>query len=191
MNHPTTSRAFFDRLYLKDGDPWRFASSEYELGRYEVTMQALASRRYRHAFEPGCSIGVLTERLATICDYVDAIDISSVAVQQASRRCSGLSNVKIRQGALPTDIPTGTFDLLVLSEIGYYFDTAQLKTLIGHLAERMASGSVLLAVHWLGSSPDHILSGSQVHEAISSTETLTQDLSENHTAFLLDRWICN
>jgi len=190
MSHPTTSRAFFDRIYLQDADPWRFASSEYELGRYEVTMQALSSRRYGHAFEPGCSIGVLTERLATICECVDAIDISPIAVRQASRRCSRLLNVTIRQGALPTDIPAGTFDLLVLSEIGYYFNNVQLKTLINHLTDRMASGSVFLAVHWLGSSPDHILSGSQVHQVISSAETLTQDLSENHTEFLLGRWVC-
>jgi SAM-dependent methyltransferase len=190
MSHPTTSRAFFDRIYLQDADPWRFASSEYELGRYEVTMQALSTRRYRHAFEPGCSIGVLTERLATICECVDAIDISSTAVRQASLRCSRLSNVTIRQGALPTDIPAGTFDLLVLSEIGYYFDSAQLRSLIDDLVGRMSSGSVFLAVHWLGSSPDHILSGSKVHEVISSAETLTQDLAENHTKFLLGRWVC-
>ena len=68
-------------------------------------MQALSPRRYRHAFEPGCSIGVLTERLAIICECVDAINISSTAVRQASLRCSRLSNVTIRQGALPTDIP--------------------------------------------------------------------------------------
>jgi SAM-dependent methyltransferase len=190
MSNPTTSRAFFDRLYLQEGDPWRFASSEYELGRYEVTIQALSSRRYSHAFEPGCSIGVLTARLATICEGVDAIDISSIAVRQASRRCSRLPNVKIRQGALPADVPAGSFDLIVLSEIGYYFDGAQLKTLVNHLTERMVSGSVFLAVHWLGFSPDHILSGSQVHNVISSTEKLTQDLSENHTEFLLDRWVC-
>jgi SAM-dependent methyltransferase len=190
MSHPTTSRAFFDRLYFQDAAPWRFASSEYELGRYEVIMQALSSRRYRHAFEPGCAIGVLTERLATICDCVDAIDISSIAVRQASRRSSRLPNVTIRQGALPVDIPTGSFDLLVLSEIGYYFDPAELKTLIDHLMERMVAGAVFLAVHWLGSSPDHILSGSQVHRIISSTERLTREVSENHTEFLLDRWVC-
>jgi hypothetical protein len=98
--------------------------------------------------------------------------------------------VTIRQGALPADIPAGTFDLLVLSEIRYYFDSAQLRSLIDDLAGRMASGSVFLAVHWLGSSPDHILSGSQVHEVISSAETLTQDLSENHPEFLLGRRVC-
>ena len=154
-------------------------------------MQAISGRRYlasRWLYSLGCSIGVLTERLATICELcVDAIDISSIAIREASQRCGELPNVKIQQGALPEDIPGGTFDLLVFSEIGYCTSTkAQLKTLIDQLIERMVKADLFfLAVHWLGFSPDHILSGSQVHKVISLAHRLTQDVSENHTEFLL------
>jgi predicted TPR repeat methyltransferase len=190
MNTHTTIREFFEELYLHDDDPWSFGTSEYELGRYQTTLQALANRRYQRAFEPGCSIGVLTEQLAMISDRVEAIDISSMAVEQAARRCGTLSNVSIRQGALPTDVPSGSFDLIVFSEIGYYFDERQLEAMVDRLIDHMQSGSVFLAVHWLGSSPDHILNGSNVHKIISCSPRLAHEHSEDHTKYLLDRWIC-
>src|ERR1700750_3433210 len=111
MNLHTTSREFFEGLYLQRDDPWSIALSEYELRRNQVTIQALANRRYQRAFEPGCSIGVLTEQLAMISEHVTAIDISSIAVEQATRRCSKLSNVSIKQGTLPSDVPSDIFDL--------------------------------------------------------------------------------
>jgi 16S rRNA A1518/A1519 N6-dimethyltransferase RsmA/KsgA/DIM1 with predicted DNA glycosylase/AP lyase activity len=65
-------------------------TSKYELGRYETTIRALGGRRFARAFEPGCPIGVLTERLAKICDHVEAMDISPTAVRQAQERCRRL-----------------------------------------------------------------------------------------------------
>jgi len=65
---PTTSPEFFERKYLLDEDPWHFATSAYERQRYDELISALKGPRYKQAFEPGCSIGVFTERLANICD---------------------------------------------------------------------------------------------------------------------------
>ena len=45
----------------------------------DETLGAL-NRRYRRAFEPGCSIGALTRHLALICDQVEAMDIAPSAV---------------------------------------------------------------------------------------------------------------
>lgn len=190
MNHSTTSRAFFEEKYKGSEDPWRFASSSYELGRYDAIINALSFRHYRRAFEPACSIGVLTEQLAIICDRVDATDISSTAVEQALHRCQLLPNVIIKQGALPADIPAGTFDLIVFSEVGYYFKKPELRSLIGQLMGSLESGGIFLAAHWLGASPDHILNGNEVHQIISSTKGLIHDHPEHHPGFRLDRWIC-
>jgi len=190
MSTHTTSREFFEGLYLQSDDPWCFASSEYELGRYQATLRALANRRYHRTFEPGCSIGVLTEQLAVISEYVTAIDISSTATEQAARRCRNLSHVSIKQGSLPKDVPPEIFDLIVFSEIGYYFDEFQLGALVERLVDHMKSGSVFLAVHWLGSSSDHILSGSTVHTIISTSQKLIHEYREDHAKFLLDRWVC-
>ena len=98
MNHSTTSRAFFEEKYKGSEDPWRFASSSYELGRYDAIINALSFRRYRRAFEPACSIGVLTEQLAIICDRVDATDISSTAVEQAIHRCQAAPECNYQAG---------------------------------------------------------------------------------------------
>ena len=81
-------------------------------------------------FEPGCSIGVLTERLARICDQVEAMDISPTAVARTRDRCGLLQNVTVSHGALPVDLPTGYFDLIVLSEIGYYLSRRSWHSLV-------------------------------------------------------------
>jgi trans-aconitate methyltransferase len=188
MIFETTSRQFFDALYERNPDPWQFASSNYELGRYERIVQAL-SGRYQRAFEPGCSIGVLTEQLASVCDAVEALDISGVAVVRARQRCSYLSNVQIRQGTIAKDIPAGEFDLIVFSEIGYYFDETHLASLVDQLISVTIPGGTFLAAHWLGSSPDHLLSGDRVHEVILDAKRLALDYSERHAEFRVDRWL--
>jgi SAM-dependent methyltransferase len=188
MNMETTSRAFFDGIYARDSDPWNFASSAYELGRYERILQALPRTRYKRAFEPGCSIGVLTEQLASVCDTVEAIDISPVAVDRAIERCSKLGHVDIQRGTLPKDIPAGQFDLIVFSEIGYYFEAHQLQPLLNQLTTHLDNNGTFLASHWLGSSPDHLLGGDQVHQAILGIDELTLEHSERHAEFLLERW---
>ena len=138
MNTNTTSRAFFDAIYERSPDPWSFASSSYELGRYERILRALPRSRYKRAFEPGCSIGVLTERLALICDEVEAMEISCIAVDRARQRCSAQTNVHIVCAAMPDHMPIGEFDLVVFSEIGYYFVESQLASLIDRLISQIS-----------------------------------------------------
>lgn len=189
MTKDTTSQDFFEDKYQRETDPWNFAASPYEQNRYDVIFAALAHRRYQRAFEPGCSVGVLTERLAAICQWVEAIDISPSAVEQACMRCKHLSNVEITCGALPRFIRSGIYDLLVLSEIGYYLPEEQLVTVGNTLVRQLAPGGTLLAAHWLGTSQDHILSGDRVHEVLHRIDGLIPDHSEEHAGFRLDRWV--
>lgn len=189
MRTDTTSADFFDNKYRLQEDPWDFASSSYEHARYDAIVQSLSHRRYRFAFEPGCSIGMLTARLALICGHVHAVDISAIAVQHARKRCKAITNVEIHCGALPAAIPPGPLDLVVLSEIGYYLEqdalTALGKTLIGAMSER----GVLLAAHWLGYSEDHVSSGDGVHEILTNLPRIALEHSERHAGFRLDRWV--
>jgi SAM-dependent methyltransferase len=189
MTTNTTNQEFFDAKYRENDDPWAFASNEYEQNRYSETIRALDNRRYRRAFEPGCSIGILTSRLASICEHVDAIDISPTAVTRAQQCCANLSNVNIWCGSLLNDVPPGTFDLVILSEIGYYFDREELFQVGSDLVGRLDRSGVLLAVHWLGHSADHWLDGDSVHEILSDLGGLTLEYSERFTGFRIDRWV--
>jgi SAM-dependent methyltransferase len=178
---------FFEKMYAGVADPWAFATSPYEQYRYARILNALGRRRYQRAFEPGCSIGVLTEQLARVCAYVEATDISPTAVSRAQDRCLALPNVIIKQGGLPDQIPDGTFDLIIFSEIGYYFDRPTLVSLAQELFSRLRNECMFIAVHWLGVSPDHRLTGDQVHELLE-TIILAPTRSERYEGFRLDCW---
>jgi SAM-dependent methyltransferase len=188
MNRDTTSQAFFEAKYRESEDPWSFATSAYERDRYEAILRALDHRRYHRAFEPGCSVGVLTEKLARICDSIEAMDISPSAVAQARARTGHLDHVQTTCGALPSFLPPGTFDLIVFSEIGYYFTQERLFEVATLLADRIRDSGVFLAAHWLGESPDHLLSGDTVHEILDRIPHLTLRHAERHAGFRLDLW---
>jgi SAM-dependent methyltransferase len=184
----STSPEFFESLYTNDADPWSFATSRYEQQRYAAIISALLDRRYLRAFEPGCSIGILTAALAPFCDRLTAIDISPTAVQNAQKYCQRFSHVEVNVGSLPEDMPDGLFDLIVFSEIGYYFTENNLLNLGTVLASRLSRGGILLAAHWLGESPDHALSGDRVHQIFDEIQGLHPDHAELHEGFRLNKW---
>jgi hypothetical protein len=62
----TVSKEFFEEKYRANRDPWNFSSSSYELNRYDDIARLLGDRSFNRAFEPACSIGVLTKRLAAM-----------------------------------------------------------------------------------------------------------------------------
>ncbi len=183
-----SSSEFFEAKYQTVADPWNFAGSEYELRRYGATMAALSHRRYKRAFEPGCSVGVLTERLAGICDAVEAIDFSATAVERARERCAALPNVTILCESLADRRSVAEFDLTVLSEVGYYFTPDDWQAKSAGLIASMRPGTVLLGVHWLGTSADHKMGGDEVHQILRSNSLLQLEHSERHETFRLDRW---
>ncbi len=156
----------FEQRYLEDADPWGFTSSSYERRKYTITVASLPAVRYRRCFEPGCSIGVLTERLADVADLVVAQDASPAAVARARDRMAGSAGVDVSVGAIPEAWPDGRFDLIVLSEIGYYWDEHDLAGIVDRTFASLEPGGHVVAVHWLGSSDDHLLSGDEVHRII-------------------------
>lgn len=167
----TLSGEYFDELYAAHDDPWGLSSRWYEQRKYDLTMACLPRSRYRNAFEPGCSIGVLTTRLAERCDNLLAMDISRASLERASAR--GLpSSVRLRQGALPHDWPIEVFDLIVLSEVGYYFSQLDLGVVVGHLQHSLSADGHLIAVHWRRKVADYPLSGDKVHETLRTTAGL-------------------
>jgi SAM-dependent methyltransferase len=189
VSESTTSAEFFEQKYRENPDPWNFSRSDYEQSRYHSILAALGERRYERVFEPGCSVGELTWQLAERCGHVDAMDISAIAIDLAKRRCCKFSNVAFHVGDLPHHIPCGEFDLIVFSEIGYYFEEASLRALGNTLVRQIRTSGTLLAAHWLGTSKDHLLSGDRVHEILGGLTGLRLDYSERHAGFRLERWV--
>ena len=184
------SEAAFEAKYRHSPDPWQFAASPYEQRRYATLLRSLTQARYSHAFEPGCSVGVLTAALAERCDSLLACDIAPTAVRLARQRCAGLSNVRIDQADLARSLPPGPFDLIVFSELGYYFGAAELADMIRALARRLAPGGEFVAVHWRGQSEDHVLHGDAVHAIVKATldRRYTWLKGERYPEFRLDLW---
>src|ERR1700761_616569 len=135
------SQEFFEARYRATPDPWRFASSGYELDRYEATLNALPLAHYGKAYEPGCSIGVLTAHLALRVGHLIACDIAKSAVARAKERCRAFTHVEIQQRDAADAPPAGPFDLIVFSEIGYYFTPDRLRTIVGQLSDQLAPGA--------------------------------------------------
>jgi len=184
----TTSQSFFEATYQRDGDPWDFATSPYERDRYRAVMDLIGGRRWKRIYEPGCSIGELTRLLATIGNEVTAADIAPTAVAAARERCRGYPHVTVDHAVIPDQLADGPFDLIVFSELGYYFNAGELAQLIDELVARLEAGGTLIAVHWTGTSPDHILSGAAVHDVIDGAAGLLARFQEVRPGYLLAEW---
>jgi SAM-dependent methyltransferase len=189
VNIPALSPQAFEVRYSGGKDPWSFAENAYELGRYRTILDSLARRAYETVYEPGCAVGVLTQRLASIAGRVIATDFAPSAVEQALQRCAGQPNVEITCADVVTFVPAGVPDLIVFSEIGYYFSLADLSRLASRLARCLACGGEFVAVHWLGDSEDHMLHGDQVHEVLRESLQLIPRRSDRHPGFRLDSWL--
>ena len=137
----STRRSYFTDMYASGPDPWGFESRWYEHRKYLLTVAALPDPRYAAAFEPGCSVGVLTSRLAGRCERLLATDIVPAALERAADRLRDADNVTLELRAVPEDWPPGPFDLVVLSEIAYYFDAPTLNGLVRSVVDTTPSRS--------------------------------------------------
>lgn len=164
---------YFDRLYETRDDPWRLATRWYETRKRAITVASLPDERYARALEIGCSIGVLTEQLAPRCDRLVAIDLSAAAVELARERVAGHPHVAIEVADAAADFPPGVFDLIVLSEVGYYFSRAALAALLETVDQHLAPGGTLLTCHWRHPVADYPLHGDEVHRAVLGMAGLT------------------
>ena len=141
---------YFDALYTADPDPWKFAASPYERDKYTLTLNAMPKSRYRSALEVGCSIGVLTRSLASRCDTLIAIDAAQTPLLEVRRRCADLPGVRFEHMFVPEEWPDGAFELILLSEVVYYFSRDDVGRLAAKVTNSLAQGGSVILVHWTG-----------------------------------------
>ncbi|MCD0486220.1 nodulation S family protein [Streptacidiphilus sp. ASG 303] len=183
MNTPAE---YFAAMYRDTEDPWDLAGRWYERRKYALTAASLPRPSYRSAFEPACSVGVLTAVLADRCERLLSCDRSERAVAAARRRLADRPHVRVEHLTLPADWPGERFDLVVLSEVLYYFDPAGVRDLLERAAASLEPGGTLLAVHWRRPAPDHAQSGDAVHAAVRATPGLVRTAGHEEPDFLLD-----
>lgn len=177
----------FDRFYAEHGpDPWGFSDRWYEKRKRTLTLAALPRERFRRAFEPGCSIGVLTQMLAERCDELLATDVAGVALAQARARTSTCANVTVGRARLPHEWPAGPFDLIVLSEVGYYLGRNDLQVLAERTTASLSVDGVVVLCHWRHPVPDYPLGAQDVHDALRRQPGLAVVVEHVEEDFLLD-----
>lgn len=177
--------SYFEQLYSRDPDPWRFATSDYERDKYTATLAALPGR-YERCFEVGCSIGVLTRQLAPQCGALLGADVAETALQQARERCADLPHVQFQRMAVPGEWPDGPFDLILFSEVLYYLGLPGL-----HEAARLTLGSLqpggtVALVNWHGNT-DGACTGDEAAELfMAATPTLRPIVQQRTDKYRLD-----
>lgn len=164
----TLTREYFEDLYRDGPDPWGFETSPYEDSKYVSIMEALPRRSYRAALEIGCSSGVLTQRLATRCTRLLAVDVSELALAQARARCQHYQHIRFARYQVPQEFPTEVFDLILVCEVGYYLGLDDLIQLRTRIVQQLAPGGHLLLVHWTPKVEEYPLTGDTVHELFLS-----------------------
>jgi 2-polyprenyl-3-methyl-5-hydroxy-6-metoxy-1,4-benzoquinol methylase len=164
----TLDRKYFDDVYAANDDPWNFETSEYEKGKYAATISALTKNRYKSAFEIGCSVGVLTSLLSQKCSSILAVDISEKPLEIARRRMAANDSVEFRKMSVPAEFPDQMFDLILLSEVGYYLSMEDLTLLQHKLYNHLEPSGQLLLVHWTPLVHDYPLTGDQVHDCFTA-----------------------
>jgi SAM-dependent methyltransferase len=157
----TLPSEYFEEKYKADIDPWRFKTSEYERDKYQSTLGSLTKDRYPAALEVGCSIGVFTKLLSPRCVSLLAVDSSPTAIEAA--KSVNVSNVAFRVANLPAEFPKDTFDLIVLSEVLYYFDKYDLEHVAQSCIDSISHGGEIVLCHWLGET-DYPLTGVEASE---------------------------
>jgi SAM-dependent methyltransferase len=179
----TVGAGYFDDMYRAAADPWGFENRWYERRKRMISLAQLPAERYRAGFEPGCSIGVFTRMLASRCDALLSCDLT------AAERTKDLPHVQVEQRDLPGGWPSRRFDLIVLSEILYYFGDSDLRQVLDHAVASLEPDGTLLAVHWRHPVAHYPRTGDDAHQALAARTELARLVSHSEPDFLAEVYI--
>lgn len=179
-----TDPGYFEGMYAGSDDPWHLAGNPYEQRKYALTVASLPRERYRRAFEPGCSIGLLTELLAPRCDGLVASDPVPEPLVAARARVPD-PHVTFEQSALP-DWPDGRLDLVVLSEVLYFLSADVRAQVLALAVERLDADGHVVLVDWRHPFDEAACTGDEAHDEFRSSSRLTRLVQHVEDDFLLE-----
>ncbi|MEN4904720.1 class I SAM-dependent methyltransferase [Luteimonas sp. TWI662] len=162
----STSPDYFRALYAED-DPFGYRHRWYEARKRALLLASLPAAAYDAGWEIGCSNGELTAVLADRCRSLLATDLDPRAVELARARTATCIDVHVEAMRHPQQWPQGTFDLIVLSEVGYYLAPDTLDGLLARLPTSLRDAGTFVACHWLHPFDEAPQTGRQVHDVIA------------------------
>lgn len=161
---PGWGRQQHDTFFGRAADVYGFDTQPFEQMKYEELLAAIPGGRYERALEVGCAEGAFTERLVGRCDRIVATDISEVAIRRTRRRFADRPSVDCPRRTLPLDCSEGTFDLIVCSDVLYFWERWIADLGLRLLVRRLRPGGALVLLHHLGSFRQ-TLHADDVHDA--------------------------
>ena len=129
----------------------RTTAYRYFASQRSLLLAALPRAEFRNALEVGCSTGALAADLAPRCHDLVVVDASPHAVATAQARLGRLDGVHVRRAAVPLEWPAATaggFDLIVVSEVGYFLSPRDLDGLVTRVRTSLAPEGVVALCHW-------------------------------------------
>jgi cyclopropane fatty-acyl-phospholipid synthase-like methyltransferase len=176
---------YFEQIY-READPFQYRHRWYEARKRALTLASLPRQRYGNAWELGCSNGVLTAELAGRCDALLATDLSAAALAEAAVSTRGWPSVRLEQASHPDTWPTGRFDLIVVSEVGYYLAPQDVVAMATKLRASLTDDGLLLACHWLHPFEEALTPAGEVHRTFS--RGLVEAFCYHDADMLLQAW---
>lgn len=157
-----------DVVHRERPDPWQ-VDSPYERRKRALTLASLPREHYGRGLEVGCSVGALAVDLAQRCDHLLALDASEEAIDLAQRRTAAVVGIDVRRARVPDEWPSGRFDLVSVSEVGYFLSPRELDEVVELALHALADDGHLLLCHWRHQPVGWPLAGPMVHEAFLAT----------------------
>lgn len=162
----------FDRLYGgSDTDPFGFDTHPEERLKFTRTLDLCGPGPFERALEIGCSIGTFTELLAPQCTSLLATDISEQAVRTALGRLGAFPQVTCEVRDLRHEFPEGFFDLIVASDVLYYWTIDMIVDVLRHIEQGLAPGGTLVTLHYIPRIGT-LLNGNEVHDLLAQESRL-------------------
>ena len=185
-SRPSTPTPDFEAKFEASADPWGFRTRWYERRKRTLLLASLPHERYVAALELGCANGELTAALAPRTDRLVAVDGAAAAIRRAHERLAGEEGTELQHRQLPGDWPSGRFDLVVASEIAYYWSPDHLAEAIARIDGALTDEGVVVVCHWRGAMADAAVSTDVVHAAFTTAPGWERIVQHIEPDFLLD-----
>ncbi|MFM8479386.1 MAG: class I SAM-dependent methyltransferase, partial [Planctomycetaceae bacterium] len=128
---------FLRRYRQGRADAWGYVGNADHEARAIRILAALPDWPVADLLELGCAEGFLTRRFLERGVAVTACDLSAEAIERARSWCGNNARVQFHVGDIRSQLPGGTFDVCLLSDVLYYLSPAEIRKLSNQLSSRL------------------------------------------------------